>query len=192
MPDPTAHASAMKVLLTGATGFVGSHVLDELIRQGIPTAALLRASSNRRFIRPHLDKLDLREGAIDDPDSLGAALRGITHVIHCAGSVKALTREGFFESNAVGTRNVIEAANAAGVRRVVHISSLAAAGPATSARPAREDDTPQPVSDYGHSVEPGLRGRPRGDPPGRPESPGGGRTDLLRGQPGDGNRPAVW
>jgi nucleoside-diphosphate-sugar epimerase len=141
----------MKVLLTGATGFVGSHVLDVLAQQQIATAVLLRASSNRRFITAHVNDLEVREGSVSHPAGLRVALNGITHVIHCAGCVKSLSRAGFHEVNATGTRNVVEAANAAGVERVIHISSLAAGGPATPDRPAQESDRPQPVSEYGRS-----------------------------------------
>lgn len=95
----------------------------------------------------------MRIGAIDDPGSLREAMRGITHVIHCAGATKAVSRAGFFEVNQIGTRNVVSAVNATagGVQRLVHVSSLAAAGPALPAKPAREEDVPAPVSDYGRS-----------------------------------------
>lgn len=141
----------MKVLLTGASGFVGSHILDRLVRQGIRTAVLLRTTSNRRFIEPVLSHTEVRDGTISDPASLRVATDGVTHVIHCAGSVKALRHADFFEVNQVGTRNVVEAANRAGVQRLVHISSLAAAGPGTPDSPARESDPPRPVSVYGRS-----------------------------------------
>ena len=80
----------MKVLLTGASGFVGSHILDSLRARGIATAVLLRPTSNRRFIEAHLSRLDLRTGSIGDPESLDAAMRDVTHVMHCAGCTKAL------------------------------------------------------------------------------------------------------
>ena len=92
-------------------------------------------------------------GSIGDPASLQHAMAGITHVIHCAGLTKARRRSEFYEVNQVGTRNVVAAINAqAGrVERLVHISSLAAVGPALPEAPAREADPPHPVSDYGKS-----------------------------------------
>jgi nucleoside-diphosphate-sugar epimerase len=143
----------LKVLLTGASGFVGSHILDELQARGIPTAILLRPSSDRRFISTHLPTIEVRTGAIDDLPSLNLALKGVTHIIHCAGCTKACRPAQFFEVNQGGTRNVVEAANAASgqIQRLLLISSLAAAGPATSASPAREEDPPAPVSTYGRS-----------------------------------------
>ncbi|HEX5400392.1 MAG TPA: NAD(P)-dependent oxidoreductase [Verrucomicrobiae bacterium] len=143
----------MKVLLTGASGFVGSHVLDSLRSREISAAVLLRPTSNRQFIESHLPQLDVRTGSISDPKSLDDALRDVTHVIHCAGCTKALHIPEFYETNHLGTRNVVEAINQrpGQIQRLVHISSLAAGGPATPDRPAREEDPPCPVSEYGRS-----------------------------------------
>lgn len=143
----------MKVLLTGANGFVGSHVLDSLRARGIATAVLLRPTSNRRFIEAQLPSVEVCIGSIDDSQSLGAALRDVTHVIHCAGCTKALRRSDFYGINQLGTRNVVESVNqqSGRVQRLVHISSLAAGRPAVPDKPAREDDPPNPISDYGRS-----------------------------------------
>ncbi len=122
----------MKILLTGASGFVGSHILDSLRGRGLATVLLLRPTSNRQFIASHLPDVEVRPGSIGDPESLRQAMAGITHVIHCAGATKAGRVAEFYEVNQGGTRNVVSAVNAqAGqVQRLVHISSLAAAGPA--------------------------------------------------------------
>lgn len=143
----------MKILLTGASGFVGSHILDSLRRRGLDTVLLLRRTSSKRLISSHLPDVEVRSGSIGDPDSLGEAMAGITHVIHCAGATKAARVAGFYEANQTGTRNLVSAVNghSGRVQRVVHISSLAAAGPALRERPAREEDAPQPVSEYGKS-----------------------------------------
>jgi nucleoside-diphosphate-sugar epimerase len=143
----------MKVLLTGANGFVGSHILDTLHARGIATAVLLRAGSDRRFLAAHLAHLDVRTGSIGDPPSLDAAMRDATHVIHCAGCTKALHVSEFYDVNQAGTRNIVDAVNRrqGGIQRLVHISSLAAGGPALRDRPAREGDAPNPVSEYGRS-----------------------------------------
>ena len=80
-------------------------------------------------------------------------MTGITHVIHCAGATRASRVSGFYDVNQGGTRNVVAAVNGqeGRVQRFVHISSLAAAGPAVRETPAREDDPPHPVSEYGRS-----------------------------------------
>jgi len=143
----------MKVLLTGANGFVGSHILDLLCARGIAAAVLLRPTADPRFIAAHRAAIDLRTGSIDDAGSVAAALPDITHVIHCAGCTKALRLSDFDRVNRAGTRHVVEAVSrpGSGVQRLVHVSSLAAAGPAGPGAPAREDDPPHPVSAYGRS-----------------------------------------
>jgi nucleoside-diphosphate-sugar epimerase len=143
----------MRVLLTGANGFVGSHILDRLRARDIATTVLLRPSANLRFLDSHLPHVEVRTGSINQPQSLAAALEGVTHVIHCAGCVKALRLAEFYEVNQTGTRNVVEAVNQqhGGIERLVHLSSLAAGGPSQPDRPVREADTPEPVSHYGKS-----------------------------------------
>lgn len=143
----------MKVLLTGASGFVGSHILDALCAREMAVVLLLRHSSSLRFIEPHMPQVEVRRGALDDPASLVAALAGVTHVIHCAGIIKARLASEFDRINALGTRHLVEAVNsrAGSVVRLVHLSSMAAGGPGTFAAPAREGADPRPVSAYGRS-----------------------------------------
>lgn len=140
-------------MLTGASGFVGSHILDSLRKRGIETAVLLRPSSDRGFLQHHLPSLEIRSGSITEPETLGAVLDGISHVIHCAGCTRAARNSEFYSINQVGTRNLVEAVNACcgKIQQFIHISSLAVSGPATPSRPAREEDLPHPVSHYGRS-----------------------------------------
>jgi dihydroflavonol-4-reductase len=149
----------MKVLLTGASGFVGSHVLDSLRRRNISVALLLRPGSSRAFLQPHLPAVTIHAGSIGEPESLRQALDGVSHIIHCAGCVKAARVEDFYNINQVGTRALVAAANSTGARikRFVFVSSLAAAGPASANRPRRETEEPQPVSEYGRSKLAGER-----------------------------------
>ena len=158
----------MKVLLTGANGFVGSHVLDILRQRGIEVAALLRPGSDRQFIQHLGGDFELRTGSITEVASIKEALSGITHVIHCAGCTKAVGIRDFYRVNQGGTENVIAAVNreAGHVQRLVHVSSLAASGPATAQSPAREEDPPHPVSHYGRSklaAEQAVRDRCRSE-----------------------------
>lgn len=143
----------MKVLVTGATGFVGSHILDALHAQRIPAVYLVRPTSDKRFIGSHLATTETRTGSILEPSGLVQALEGITHVIHCAGCTRASRYAEYYEVNQGGTRNLVEAINrrTSSIRRLVHISSLAVTGPATEQHPAREDSPLRPISEYGKS-----------------------------------------
>lgn len=142
----------MKVLLTGANGFVGSHILDRLCAGGQTVSALLRRTSRMEFIAEHIPHMDIRSGSLGDPASLARAVQGAECVIHCAGKTKVVRTEEYYEANETGTRNLVAAVNAAGgVKHFIHISSLAANHPAGPDAPALESDAPQPVSEYGKS-----------------------------------------
>ena len=143
----------MKILLTGATGFVGSHILDSLRARGHSVRLLVRATSNRRFIARHLPDVEWCEGSVENLKSLRAAMPGVTHVIHCAGVTSVRHLGDYHRVNCGGTQKVVLATNDCHpeVRRMIYVSSLAAAHPATAAAPAREEDPPDPVSEYGRS-----------------------------------------
>ena len=129
---------------------MGSHVLDRLHEHQIPTAILCRSKSPQRFLEKHLNWTETRIGSLSDPSTLMRAMDGITHVIHCAGSTKAVRIPEFYDVNQRGTRNLIDAFPPT-VQRLVHISSLAAAGPSKPGTPLSEGDPPCPVSEYGRS-----------------------------------------
>jgi nucleoside-diphosphate-sugar epimerase len=143
----------LKVLLTGASGFVGSHILQSLRQSRIETVVLLRSASSAAYLRDELPHLEVRQGSVADPASLLKASRDITHVVHCAGLTKAVSTAEFYQVNHLGTRNLVEALNAQDPRpeRLLHISSLAVSGPATPANPVTEISPPQPISTYGKS-----------------------------------------
>lgn len=112
-------------LVTGATGFVGSHVVRHLVEQGSPVRALVRPSSNRSL----LDGLPVEfiAGDLRDPESLDRACRGAGSVFHVAADYRlwAADPNEIYQSNVVGTRNLIEAARRAGVERFVYTSTVA-------------------------------------------------------------------
>jgi nucleoside-diphosphate-sugar epimerase len=141
----------LKILLTGATGFVGSHILDSLRSRNFDTAILVRANSNRRFVEHNIPWAEVRVGSFEEPGSLGRALAGITQVIHCAGATRAACTADFYAANQVATRRLLEAVATTQVQRLVAISSLAAAGPGTQSCARKETDVPNPVSEYGKS-----------------------------------------
>ena len=126
-----------KTLVTGATGFIGSHVVRALLDRGDEVRVLVRQSSRS----DNLDGLDLdvARGDILEPRSVSRALRGVDRVFHVAGltSLRA-SSERLFLINVEGTRNVLEASLKAGVERVVYTSSVAAVGPAPKGGTADE------------------------------------------------------
>ena len=143
----------MTVLLTGGTGFLGSHVAEQLSRAGRPVRALVRKTSDTSFLEK-LSGVELVEGAVDDAASMLAAAEGVTAIVHAAGLVKARSADEFFRVNAQGTENALAAARRAGsgFKRFVLVSSLAAAGPSDEhGSPVPHDAEPRPVTNYGKS-----------------------------------------
>lgn len=142
----------MRTLVTGATGFIGSHVAERLKADGHDVRILLRESSNRQWI-DHLNA-DLVVGSLSDVDSLRRAVEGVDVVYHIAGVVASKDREGFFRGNVQATRNLLTAIRDVnpGISRFLHSSSLAANGPASSADfPVDESFGYNPITTYGES-----------------------------------------
>lgn len=142
---------SMRVLVTGGSGFLGSHVAEQLSAAGHHVVALVRKSSNRKFLST-LQNVELAEGAVEDRASIDRAMRDVDAVVHSAGLVKALTQADFFACNTQGTVNLLESAlaNAPKLRRFVHVSSLEACGPSLDGRPVPLDQE-RPVTAYGRS-----------------------------------------
>ncbi len=142
----------MNVLITGGTGFIGSHLADALHAKGYNIRVLVRASSSTRYLK-HLP-IEYVQGSLEDVESLRAATSDVDYVYHVAGLTSARNREEFFRGNQLATRNLLEAAAryAPGVRRFVHVSSQAAVGPAVSAdAPTTEEAPLKPITAYGAS-----------------------------------------
>lgn len=110
----------MKLAITGGTGFVGGHLIRMAREQGHEINALTRRA------QPEAAGVTWIEGALDTPDSLARLAAGAEAVIHVAGVVNAPDRAGFHLGNVAGTEAMINASRTAGVRRFIHVSSLAA------------------------------------------------------------------
>lgn len=129
----------MKTLITGATGFLGAHLAFDLIKAGASVRCLFRPSADLSYIRQIFDwytvgsptlfsRIEWVEGSIGDVDSLKKAMAGIDDVYHCAGMVSFRKSDyhKVFETNAGGTANVVNAALSCGIRKMCHVSSVAA------------------------------------------------------------------
>ena len=141
-----------KALVTGGTGFLGSHLAEFLLKKEYEVSVLARPSSKK-------DNLDfftgykIVEGSLDDPVSLRQAVEGQDFVFHAAGLIRAKSREDFLEVNHLGTKKLLEAVAAVNPKlsRFVYISSMAAAGPPLDGRPKKESDLCNPITPYGES-----------------------------------------
>lgn len=140
------------VLVTGATGFIGSLLVDYLKKRAYRVRILLRPESDPdKALSTGVEAL---RGDYADPSSLRPAVEGADMVMHLAGVTKSVDREGYYRGNVLPVRNLLEASVAAdhGPGRFLLVSSLAAAGPASNPDPGVvEDDEPHPVSAYGRS-----------------------------------------
>ena len=139
----------MKALVTGATGFVGGHLVERLARDGHEVTALVRSPGKAaRLLKPDIR---LERGDLHDAAALARAVDGQDVVFHVAGSVAARNEAAYLAGNRDGTRNVVRAAEAAGSPRFVHVSSMAAGGPSRKGVPMTAADQPRPVTAYGRS-----------------------------------------
>ncbi len=141
----------MTILVTGGTGFIGSHVVEVLLKNNYNVRCLVRQSSNLQWLEPL--PVDLVYGNFNDVDSLEKAVTGVDIIIHIAGVVAAKDREGFYRGNLTATKNLLEAVvkyNSA-LQRFLHVSSATAIGPGRNQNPVDETTPPNPITTYGES-----------------------------------------
>jgi nucleoside-diphosphate-sugar epimerase len=138
----------MKALVTGANGFIGSHLCELLVGSGYDVRAFVRRTSDLTWLAG-LD-LEFVYGDLRDPGSLAAAAAGAEVVFHAGATVRAKDIGDYERVNREGTRLVAEACVVRNVKRLVLFSSASAAGPAPSVEsPCVEDQEPRPVTHYG-------------------------------------------
>jgi nucleoside-diphosphate-sugar epimerase len=145
-----------KILITGASGFIGSFIVEEALKRGFETWAAMRKNSSKAFL--HDERIHFIELNLSSEEQLRQQLsnHSFDYVVHAAGVTKCLNKEDFHRINTVGTQNLVRAIMALGMplKRFVYISSLSIMGAIREQQPyteIREDDTPKPNTAYGRS-----------------------------------------
>lgn len=144
-----------RVLITGGTGFVGSHTIEAYLSSGWNVRAMVRDPERLSWLREL--RTEIIVGKLSDTESLLRAASGCDVVVHCAGLTKALRERDFMEVNSVAVGRFASACQEVGVQRFVLCSSLAAAGPSGKQSAKSEGDACNPISAYGKSKLEGER-----------------------------------
>ena len=146
----------MKILITGASGFIGSFIVEEALRRGFETWAAIRKSSSREWLKD--ERINFIELNLSSKAQLVEQLKGkaFDYVVHAAGVTKCLNKADFRRINTEGTKNLVDALIETGMplKRLVFVSSLSVFGAIREQQPyeeIRESDVPQPNTEYGRS-----------------------------------------
>ncbi len=169
----------MKVLVTGASGFIGSHLVDELTEKDYEVVCLVRKKSNLRWLDPDRTllkddkgskiqaisqnfkgvlrgknkKIKFVYGDVRETESLYKAVRDVDIIFHLAGVLRGSNPSEYYLTNYIGTKNLIEAVSKVNpkVKKFIYISSQSASGPSKEKTPISEESESHPVTDYGKS-----------------------------------------
>ena len=146
----------MKLLITGASGFIGSFIVEEALKRGFETWAAVRKSSSKEYLQD--ERIHFIELNLSKKEQLVEQLRGhdFDYVVHAAGVTKCLNKQDFMRINCEGTKNLVEAVLELEMplKRLVYLSSLSIFGAIKEQQPydeIRETDTPEPNTEYGRS-----------------------------------------
>ena len=146
----------MRILITGASGFIGSFIVEEALRKGFETWAAVRKSSSREYLQD--ERINFIELNLSSKEQLVEQLRNkqFDYVVHAAGVTKCLNKQDFRRINTEGTKNLVDALLEVqmSLKRLVFVSSLSIFGAIKEQQPydeIRETDTPQPNTEYGRS-----------------------------------------
>jgi nucleoside-diphosphate-sugar epimerase len=146
----------MKILVTGASGFIGSFIVEEALRRGMDTWAAVRGSSSHQYLTD--ERINFIQLDLSDQRQMEGKLRDMDfdYVVHAAGVTKCLNSKDFYEINSRGTKNLVRAIMAVNmpIKKFVFISSLSVFGAIREKQPyeeIRDSDTPRPNTEYGRS-----------------------------------------
>jgi len=146
----------MKILITGASGFIGSFIVEEALRQGFDTWAAIRRSSSKEYLQD--ERIHFIELNLSSKEQLVEQLKGhdFDYVVHAAGVTKCINKEDFRRINTEGTKNLVTALRELQMplRKFVFVSSLSVFGAIREQQPyeeIRETDQPLPNTAYGKS-----------------------------------------
>lgn len=145
-----------RILITGASGFIGSFIAEEALRRGLETWVAVRKTSSREYLTD--ERLNFLEVDMGNEQRLREALKGMSfdYIVHAAGVTKCIDKEEFYRVNTEGTRNLVGAITELDMKieKMVFLSSLSVMGAIREQQPYREieeDDQPQPNTEYGKS-----------------------------------------
>ena len=146
----------MKILITGASGFIGSFIVEEALKRGLETWAAVRGSSSKAYLQD--ERINLITLNLSSREQLVEQLRPhqFDYVVHAAGVTKCIDKRDFRRINTEGTKNLVQSLQQLQMplKRFVYLSSLSVFGAIREQQPyeeIRETDTPQPNTEYGRS-----------------------------------------
>ena len=138
-------------VVTGANGFVGSHLVDLLIKKNFTVRCIVRESSNLKWLEGK--DIELFKCGLFDKKGLEVALKDSEFIYHVAGVVKSKTKEGYYKGNVETTRNLLEIAvkNKNSLKRFLVVSSQTVSGPSLDEKPVTEETECKPLTTYAKS-----------------------------------------
>lgn len=138
-------------LVTGSTGFIGSHLVDFLVKKNHNVKCIVRKSSNLKWLEKK--PIEIIDSGLTDKEKLKESLKNVDYVFHIAGIVKAKTWEDYVTGNVLNTKVILDAIleSDSKIKKVIILSSQTAGGPSVPGIPIKETDKPNPITRYGKS-----------------------------------------